>query len=113
MSLKTLRDDFHAQSLLYRNIDNILHNDDFAIAYAAANLREKCDIISLIYKGDKKNLKKFIGKQLENSTPFYKMGIRKLREIGRNVKIKNSHILHKATLIEEIENVAARLKKDS
>lgn len=122
MSLETLRNSFHAQALGFRNIDTILQSDNFAIAYGVVSKEDQEFIESLIY-GDafdvnrdiipnKKVIKQFINRQLKSLTPFHRMGIRKLREIGCNLSINDCFILNKATLIEEIENVAARLKKD-
>ncbi len=112
MNLETLRDSFHVQSLLFRNIDNIIHSDNFAIAFHSADEKEKGNVQKQIFLLNKDYLKLFIISELDNLTPFHKMGIRKLREIGRNLRIAKYFILNKSTLIEEIKNVAERLKKD-
>ncbi|KKK52344.1 hypothetical protein LCGC14_3105880, partial [marine sediment metagenome] len=63
MSLKTIRDSFHTQSLNVRNIHRLLHSDDFAIAYGNATKNEKERISKNIIHFDKNNIRKFIRKQ--------------------------------------------------
>lgn len=111
MSLKTIRDSFHAQLLNYRNTGRLIESDDFAIAYGNATATEKGEIRNAVKRVDKPAIRKFIKDQLLKLTPFYQMTLKQLREIGRNTRIPDYWKKDKATLIEEIEDVVARLKE--
>lgn len=111
MSLKTIRDSFHTQLLNYRNTHRLITSDDFAIAYENATATEKREIENTVKRVDKLTVRKFIKYQLSKSTPFHRMGLKKLREIGRNIQIPEYWEKDKITLIEEIEDVVQRFEK--
>jgi hypothetical protein len=110
--LKIVREIFHAQFCNIRNINNIIHSDDFEIAFSLSTEEDQNDILRIIADFDKDGIRIFIDNKLTNGTPFDQLSIRKLRDIGRFMKITNYHILNKMTLIEEIKNVAKRLKEN-
>lgn len=112
-SLKTVRSSFHAHFLNVRNCNNLIWSYDFEVAYKAATDRERLKISEAITNGDTGAIKKFISDKINSLTPFEKMGIRKLREIGKNLRIPDYEKLTKYTLIEEIKYVVQRLKETS
>jgi len=112
MSLKTIRESFHAQFLQIRNMHRLIWSDDFSIVYNSASKEKQKEIKSAIERNDKLSLRKLIKEQLNKMTPFHKMGIRALREIGKNLRLPNYWRKDKGTLIEEIEHVIQRLKED-
>jgi hypothetical protein len=113
MKLKTIRDSFHARLLALRNVSYILNSDDFAIAYENAPDLEKKEILAAIERVDKKFLQKAVNTQLLKLTPFHRMTLRQLREVGRNTRIPEYWSKNKLTLISEIEDVVAKLKEGS
>lgn len=113
MRLKAIRSSFHARVLNFRNVNNILHSDDFAIAYGNATRQERHEIERAIDRADKATIVHFVKKKLLTLTPFHQMSVRQLREIGRNVRLPKYWEKDKTTLIEEIEDVVKRLKEGS
>ena len=111
MRLKTIRSSFHARVLNFRNVNNILQSDDFAIAYGNATSQEQHEVEQAIDRADKAAIVKFVKAKLLKLTPFHQMSVRQLREIGRNVRLPNYWEKDKTTLIEEIEDVVKRLKE--
>ena len=111
MSLKAIRDSFHTRFLNCRNVNNLLRTDDFELAYNKATLAERQDIEKAIDRGDKEAIKAFIDEGLLRMTPFHQMSVRKLRLIGKNLRITNYWTLDKIKLIEEIRDVVKRLKE--
>lgn len=109
-SVKILRRDSHTRCLNARNIDRILFTEDFKIAYNAATLKERFEIELVVNRQDIKILKIFIKDQLAKLTPFHRMKIRQLHKVAKNCKIPGYIHLNKATIIEELENVAERFK---
>lgn len=109
-SLKIIRDNFHSQFLNIRNCNNLIQGDDFEVAYKAATPEDRRHIKKAIAEYDKNLIKKFIDTQILKLSPFEKLGIRKLREIGQNLRISNYYSMSKSDLIEEIKNVVSRLK---
>lgn len=112
MSLMTIRDSSRTRFLEIRNFYRIIVSDDFAIAYDISTDCEKNELLGLIENLDKRSLRTFIKKQLLTLTPFHSMGVRRLREIAKNVGIPMYWNKNKATLIEEIEDVIERIKDD-
>ena len=108
--MKTIRSSFHSQFLNIRNCNNLIQGDDFEVAYKAATPEERRQIFKDIKDGNKESIKNFIDRQLSKLTPFEKLGVRKLREIGQNLRIENYYSMSKADLVEEIKNVVSRLK---
>ena len=111
MSLKAIRDSFHTRFLNCRNVNNLLRTDDFELAYNTSSRDEQIDIEKAIDRGDKEAFKAFIDLGLQRMTPFHQMSVRKLRLLGKNLRIQNYWILDKIQLIEEIRNVVKRLKE--
>ena len=111
MGLEAIQADLHAQFPNVRNTNRLIQSDDFAIAYNNASPKERRLITKAAHRIDKVTINKFIKKQLLSLTPFYSMGIKQLREIGKNIRLDEYWCKDKITLIEEIENVVARLKK--
>jgi len=107
-----IRELFHAQFLHIRNCNNIIHSDDFEIAFNLATESERVDLLTVIAELDRDSIKDFIDNKLTKGTPFDLLSIRKLREIGKHMKISNYHILNKMTLVEEIQNAAKRIKEN-
>lgn len=113
MSLKTIRDSFHAQFRNFRNFHRLIMSDNFEIIYDSLKEYELLELKAIVDRVDKKALRKLIKGNLLKLTPFHQMSIRQLREIGRNTNIPKYWNKDKATLIEEIQNVVTRLKKSS
>ena len=113
MNLETIRHSFHLQFLNHRNVDALINTDNFSIAFKCATGKEQETVTLYIEKADKKFLQSFVAQKLQTLTPFHRLGVRALREIAKNVGIKNRRLLSKSTLIEEIEDVAKRLKEGS
>lgn len=113
MDLKTIRNSFHQQSLNHRNVDILINSDNFSIAFNNATKQEKKEISKAVERSDKKFLQNFTIKKLQVMTPFHRLGMRALREIGRNISLPNYTTLSKSSLIEGIQDVAERLKKSS
>lgn len=111
--LKIVREVFHAQFLHVRNINNLLHSDDFEIAFNLANDNQKQKILITLVELDKDSIKNFIEEQIAESTPFEQLNIRRLREIGKYMKIKDYHVLNKMTLIDEVKRAVQRIKENS
>ena len=111
MSLKAIRDSFHTRFLNCRNVNNLLQTDDFELAYSKASKDERLDIEKAIGRSDKEAIKAFIDRGLLRMTPFHQMSVRKLRLIGKNLRIPNYWIKDKIILIEEIRDVVKRLKE--
>ena len=109
-SLRIIRDSFHAQFLNIRNCNNLIQGDDFEIAYEAASVQERRLVMEAIERLDKTKIKDFIDDKLVKLTPFEKLGIRKLREIGQHMRITGYQSMSKPELIKEIKNVVSRLK---
>jgi hypothetical protein len=110
--LKILREMFHNQFLHIRNCNNLIQSDDFEIACKLAKDGELDEIMLAIAELNKDRIRSFIEDKLGVGTPFEQLSIRKLRAIGQNLKIPSYERLNKLTLIEEIKNVAERLKKN-
>jgi len=113
MSLKAIRDSFHTRFLNCRNVNNLLRTDDFELAYNIATKEERKYITEAIDRGDKDALKAFIDEGLSRMTPFHQMTVRRLRLIGRNLRIKDYWKKDKIILLEEIKDVVKRLKESS
>ncbi len=113
MSLKTIRDSFHTQLLNYRNTHRLIVSDDFTIAYENASVTEKGEIERAVKRVDKLTVRRFIKCQLLKSTPFHRMTIKQLREIGRNIQISEYWEKDKITLIKEIEHAVKESEKNS
>lgn len=111
MRLKAIRDSFHSQALKSRQLDRIISSDDFTIAYSNATDNEKKVVEQAIFRLDKTYVIEFVKKQLMHLTPFHQMGLKMLRDIGRNLSIPKYWEKDKISLIKEIENVVARIKK--
>lgn len=111
MSLKILRDDFHAQVLHLRKLDYIVQSDDFEIAYMKATNEERKAVHRAIMAGDQNALKQFLDKQSQKTDDFEKIGIRKLRMMGQHLRIDGYQYLNKISLIEEIKNAIQRAKE--
>jgi len=112
-NLKTIRDLFHGQFLHIRNCNNLLQSDNFEIAYSLASSEERDEIFIAIAESNKDKLKSFIIDKISEGTPFEQLNMRKLREIAQHWKICKYNVLNKLSLVEEIKNVAKRLKDDS
>lgn len=112
MSLRAIRDSFHSQFLNCRNVNNLIHSDDFELAYQRATSKARNEIKKAIDRQDKVVIKNFISEQLANITPFHELTLRNLRIIGQNIGIKEYWKKDKLTLLEEIENVVQRLKSN-
>ena len=110
--LKIVRELFHAQVLHVRNINNIINSDNFEVAFNLSSDKEKHNVLKIISELDKDGIKNFIDSRLSNGTPFDQLNIRKLRDIGKHMRISNYHVLNKMSLIEEIKNVTERLKEN-
>jgi hypothetical protein len=114
LTLKNLREKYHEIYLLHRNIDNLIHNDNFEIVWKDCSEEELIWLEHMISRNNLSGLKTFTTeKLLSQSVAFKKMSIRKLRNIGQYLKIENYQYITKLTLIEEIENEIERIKKDS
>jgi len=109
-SLKVIRNSSHVQFQDERNFNNLVQSDDFEVAYNAASEGQYKRIIEIIETRNKKTLKDLIDFILDKLTPFDQMGIRRLREIGRNLRIKGYARKSKYELVEEIRNVVHQLK---
>lgn len=77
--LESLRNDLKAQMLHYRNLYNLIHTDDFEIAFNEATKDERLAIKDAISKGNKTAIMGFIDDKLTKLTAFELMSIRKLR----------------------------------
>ena len=111
MGLETVRSSFCARVLMHRRISRLIHSTDFAIAYKHATEKEKQDIEKAVVRLDKVALDKFIKGHLLKLTPFHRMTVKQLRKIARNIRLPVYWEKDKLTLIEDIEDVIARLKK--
>ena len=112
-NLEIIRNNLHLQFLHTRNFNNLIQSDDFEVAYNAASKEERKKIWSAIERNDKRTIRNFITNQILKLTPFEKLGIRKLRDIGSHLQIKNYYNMTKFQLVEEIKDVAKRLKETS
>lgn len=111
MSLKILREDFHAQVLHLRKLDYIISSDAFEVAYSKATYEERRKIYRAIMSGDQNALKDFLETQSQKRDDFEKMGIRKLRIIGQRLSVTNYQYLTKMELIKEIKDAVQRAKE--
>ena len=104
MNLESIRADYLNLCRLIRNINNIIQNDNFEIAFNSSSPTERETLLQAISEDDIDSLKQTIRNKLEG-TDYERIGIRRLREIGKELKITNYHLLNKMTLIEEIREV--------
>jgi len=111
VSMKQLREEFHAQFLHIRNCNYLIQSDNFEIAYKNSTIEEQKQIEKDVCLRNKLRIKKFIFQKVEGD--FEEMGIRKLREIGKFLKIEKYYFWNKATLIEEIRNEIQSIKTNS
>lgn len=112
-TLETIRESFQTRYRIVRCCQYLVHSDNFEIAFRNATEEEKRELFLAIDRNDKHFIRKFIDVQITKLTPFDKLGIKKLREIGQNLSIPNWWDLSKIELIEEIKNVIQRLKETS
>lgn len=112
MSLKTIRDSSRSRFLKARSINRAIQSDNFTIAYGNASADEKEIFIKAIERLDKDSIRELIKKQLQTLTPFHQMGVKQLREIGRNIRLSEYWKMGKMTLIQEIEDAVSRLKEN-
>lgn len=112
-SLQATRDYSHAAQCLVRNCNNLVQSDNFEIAYKLSTKLEKQLISEAVERFSKDHIKSFITRKLLEGQPFEKLSIHKLRDIGRYLSIENYSKMNKLTLIEEVQNVATRLKENS
>lgn len=111
--LQMVREIIHNHFLNVRNCNNLVQSDDFEIACNLSNTEDMDEILLALGEMNKSRIRQFIENKLGVGTPFEQMGIRKLRDIAKHLKIKQYQYLNKMTLIEEIKNVASRLKENS
>lgn len=106
--LSELREKFHNECLHIRNCLYLVNTDDFELAFRNATEEERNAITF-----DIEVIKDFIDKQLISGDAFENMSITKLRNIGKYWQIDNWWTKSKITLIEDIKNVAERIKENS
>lgn len=112
MNLEALRKSFHTQFLTIRNCNNIVHSDDFQIAFEASTESERKRLKLILKHHNRMELKKFINKKLLELTPFERLGIRRLRDIGKNIGIQEYWLKSKVDLLEEIKTHVKKLKDE-
>ena len=110
MNLENLREEVHARHLLTQRVDSIIHSDNFEVCYLKANEDMRQFVADAAKKNKEAHLKEFIQNTLAKCTPFEQLGIRKLREMAKHLKVKNYHLMRKVDLVEEINVKVQRIK---
>ena len=111
--METIRELLHAQYLHMRNCRNIVHSDNFQIAYELSNEEERHEVLLAIAEGHKEKIRDFILSKIKNDAePFEQLSIAKLQEIAQHIGIPYYKDYQKLRLIEEIrKNVTERIEK--
>ena len=112
-SLEDARSDLHAQHCQARNLHYLVQTQDLEVVYRNATPERKALVLTLISDGEIKAVRRFIKKELLELTPFHRIGIIRLRQMAKRLRIVNYHTLRKQTLVEEITNEVERIKKNA
>ena len=111
--METIRKLLHAQYQHVRNCRNIVHSDNFQIAYELSSEEERSEILLAIAEANREKLREFIWEKIKSEADYFeRLPIFKLYEIAKYVDIPYYKQYTKLDLIEEIKkNVTERLEK--
>ncbi len=113
MNLARIRSDAHTRYCNARKVEYLIQSDDFELAYTAADPDQRDQLIRCVGMDYLGGIKVCIQEVLIGLTPFHRMGIRRLRSIGKQMRVKNYFAMNKQTLVQEIQDEVDRIKKSS
>ena len=111
--LSSLRKKTEAEYKKWTSINYFVQSTDFEFIYEQASTEERKKLTTAIIGGNRQFLKKFIKEKKCDLTPFKKLSFRKLKAIGKFLRIPDYYNMSKSTLVEVIENEVQRIKANS
>jgi hypothetical protein len=113
LTLDELRKLSEAQFSKWRSIWYYIDSADFKFCYDNAPIEERKKLRAALVNGDQDYFKNFVKKKRQDLEPFQKLGVRKLKNIAKYLRIPNWYAMNKITLIEAINDEVHRIKADS
>lgn len=98
--LSHIKDDLHEKVMKFRNTENYINCEDFAIVFD--KFHEKDKVFKWIMNGDIDHLKDWYNSN-KKLLPLNDWSVRMLREEAKHLKITNYLIMNKGTLANAIK----------
>ncbi len=109
--LMTLRQTSRERLSSFRSIDYIIQSDSFGLIYNNLLDDDKNKVNKYISEGDKDALKDFMNKIIYGVNGVDEYGIRRLRQLAKELHIIEWWTLNKLNLIREIKHEFQRLER--